>query len=328
MSLKDYSFAVFYLASLLCILTGFTAIFFDKVIASNTNTIVKRYVTNAAMIDSSVRETVLGAESACSGHSPSSINFMGGSVNTTTQAIVLLTVISFLIHLRYRLKDNYALFSLKEQVCLWMLTIPVMVEVIVYFFSYVNFKFYSNIHIVKLLKNMRIRADLQYLTDLWTKDQTKIVSSGTTVNGTCTSNCLPAEERVAMMSKIKSYLSDYNKMLDVDEWNDTTPDSIWSKISNLPGRTGVAFLILFVTVQCRLLWNMRIDNSQFAVAVLALTTVFIVYLFLVKDNLTAADIDNVSANYKNVFCQTGQDAISAQIQRDLTDQSNYANDNI
>ena len=58
MELKDYSFAIFFLTALLCILTVFTAIFFDGVIASNTSTIIKRYVTNAAMIDSSVAETV------------------------------------------------------------------------------------------------------------------------------------------------------------------------------------------------------------------------------------------------------------------------------
>ena len=328
MELKEYSFAIFYLTALLCILTVFTAIFFDGVIASNTSTIIKRYVTNAAMIDSSVAETVQGAESACNGVSPSGINVLGGSVSTATSAIGLVVAIAFMMHLRYRLKDNYALFSWKEQVCLWMLSIPVIVEVIVYFFSYVNFKYYSNIYIVKLLKNMRIRADLQYLSNLWTKDRSKIESSGTTVNGACASNCLPAEERVDMMAKINSYLSDYNRMLDVDEWNNTTPGSLWLKISNLPSKTGTAFLILFVLIQCGYLWNMRIDNMQYAVAVLGVTTAFVVYLFLVKNYLTAADMDSVSSTYKTVFCQTGQDTVSAILKRDLTNQSSYANDSV
>ena len=328
MQLKDYSFVIFYLAALICILTVFTAIFFDGVIASNTSTIIKRYVTNAAMIDSSVKETVAGAESACSGQSPSNIKLLSGSVSTVTYGLVGIVAIAFMMHLRYRLKDNYSLFSLKEQVCLWMLMIPVMVEVIVYFFSYVNFKYYSNIYIVKLLKNMRIRADLQYLSNLWNKDQSKIASSGTTVNGACASNCLPAEERVAMMAKINSYLKDYNQMLDVNEWNNTTPSSIWSKISNLPSKTGTALLVMFLCIQCGYLWNMRIDNMQFAVAVVGVTAAFIVYLFLVKDYLTAADLNSVSATYKNVFCQTGRDAVSALIQRDLTDQSTYANDSV
>ena len=328
MELKDYSFAILYLATLLCILTVFTAIFFDGVIASNTSTIIKRYVTNAALIDTSVAETVLGAESACNGISPGGINLLGGSVSTVTSMIGIIVAMAFVIHLRYRLKDNYPLFSLREQVCMWMLTIPVITEVIVYFFSYVNFKYYSNIYIVKLLKNMRIRADLKYLSKLWDNDRSKIEASGTTVNGACASNCLPVEERVAMMGKLNKYLSDYNQMLDVDEWTKTTPGSIWSRISNLPSKTGMAFLILFVLIQCGYLWNMRIDNMQFAVAVIGVAAVFIVYLFIVKDYLTAADMDSVSSTYKTVFCQTGQDAISALLKRDLTDQSNYANDSL
>ena len=327
--MKDYSFIVLFTASLICSLMIFTVVFFDGVQASNTRTIIKRYITNAALIDSSVAETIAGAESTCDGSSSPNVSLLNGSlISKMTSISGIVVAVCFIFHYRYRLRDNIAVFNAKEQAQVWTLVIPLIVEIIVYCFSLVNFKYYSNIYIVKLLKNMRIRADLQYLSDLWNRDQSKIESSGTNVNGVCASNCLPADERKVMVDKLRTYLETYNNMLDVDEWNNSTPNSFWSKISNLPSKVGMIFLITFIAIQCRFLWGMRIDNRTFALVVLGIVFVFTAYLFIIKDYLSAADLDSVSNTYKTIICSTGQDAMSTLLRRDLTDQSNYANDNL
>lgn len=327
--LKDYSFIVLFATSLLCSLIVFTVIFFDKVQASNTNTIIKRYISNAAIIDSSVAETIAGAEKMCNSNQSGSKGLMTNStVSFLTYASAIAVTSCFVLHLKYRLRNNVPLFSLKEQTCMCMLVIPLVVEVLVYFFSYVNFKYYSNIYIVKLLKNMRIRADLQYLSDLWSRDQSKIESSGSNRNGVCTSNCLPTEERLAMVQNLRSYLDTYNSMLDVYEWNNTSPSNIFTKISNLPSKTGTIFLLVFLAIECWYLWGMRIDNQLFTAMSLGIITVYTVYLFIIKDYLAATNPDNVATMFGTIFCNPSQDVVSTLLKTDLTDQSNYANDNV
>ena len=321
---KNLSFVAFYGATLTTLLLVFTIVFFSGVVSKNSVEIVRHYLTNIALVDPSVADIIQATSGLCDGSQamPSPNYFSGSLASYLAYGMGGLAVVLFVLHMRWRLLDHKAIFERNEYTCLAMLLIPAVMEVIVHFCVYVRFKYFSNVYLVKLMKNMRLRADLQYLNDLWTRDATKINASGTTSNGMCVTNCLSETDRTALMTKLAGYLNQYNTLIDGTERGSISPSSVWTKVKTLPGIVGTATMLAIFAIIARAAYVVNQYNRPFLIGILSVSAVYLVFMYLLQSYTADAETAEVAdGSYVSaIFCSSEMDAISSLVKRDLADQ--------
>ena len=321
---KNLSFVAFYGATLTTLLLVFTIVFFSGVVSKNSVEIVRHYLTNIALVDPSVADIIQATSGLCDGSQtmPSPNVFSGSLASYMAYGVGGLAVVLFVLHMRWRILDRTTIFSRNEYKCLAMLLIPAVTEIVVHFCVYVRFKYFSNVYLVKLMKNMRLRADLQYLNDLWLRDATKINASGTTSNGVCVTNCLSETDRTALMTKLSGYLDQYNTLIDGTERGSVSPSSAWQKILALPGIVGTATMLAIFAMIARAAYELNLYNRPFLIGILTVSVVYLVFVYLLQsytadaESAEVADGSYVSA----IFCSSEMDAISNLVRRDLANQ--------
>lgn len=335
MNLKDYSFVALYVLLLIFILSFFTMFFFSDVISRNSVEIVKQYLINVALVDPSVADIIKAAKGMCTAKDaqgnpvvpdasslPTNNVFAGSTAIYLVYGIGALSVASFVLHVYFRHKDKTALFTGNEILSLAFLLIPVGLEIVSYYFVYGRYKYYSNVYLIKLMKNMRLRADIKYLTQLWAVDAQKIEQSGTDAAGNCTSNCLPTADRINIMQLLNQSLKDYDKMLDVgdsSEWAKLEPAATWTKISKLPGKLGILLTIAAIALIARAGYELNMQNHTITIGILVGLLLYIVFIYLLKDYISSGKFKTTaSLQYINrLFCQTDTDILSKLLHRNL-----------
>ena len=332
---KDYSFVMLYIALLVTLLGAFTLFFFADVISKNSVEIIKQYLINVAMVDPTVADIIKAARGLCdatdangnkivpdSSKSPTNNVFGSTSASIAVYALAGISLVLFAIHLRYRLLDKVKIFSTNELISLSFLTIPLVLETVVYYFVYARYKYYSNVYLIKLMKNLRLRADIKYLTDLWRKDQAKIEASSQEVNGTCVNNCLPAADRRDLVNGLKSRLDEYDQMLDLginSEYNKLQPKNIFSKLSKLPGKIGLILTIAAAAFLCRATYELNMNNTTVMISVVVAMALYAVFMYALQTYIASNKFKTTaSTEYVNrLFCSTQTDVISKLLKRDL-----------
>lgn len=338
--LRKYSFVMLFIALLVTILSGFTLFFFADVISKNSVEIIKQYLINVALVDPTVGDIIKAARGLCdakdsSGNplikdaasSPSNNVFGGTSAATVVYVFAAICLVCFALHVYSRFKSKLAgndlpVFSRNELCSLGFLLIPVLLELIVYYFVYARYKYFSNVYLIKLMKNLRLRADIKYLTDLWNKDQAKIEASSTEINGACVNNCLPAADRRDIVNKLKLRLDEYNDMLDTgisSELNKLQPSSLLGKLSKLPGKIGVILIVGVIAFLVRATWELNLVNSSVMAGVGAAIALYVGFLYVLQGYISSNKFKTVaSTEYVNrLFCSTQTDVISKLLKRDL-----------
>ncbi len=334
-NLKDYSFVLLYVALLVTLLSAFTLFFFADVISKNSVEIIKQYLINVAMVDPTVADIIKAARGLCdatdangnkivpdSSKSPSNNVFGGTSASIAVYVLAGVSLVLFAIHLRYRLLDRVKIFSRNELVSLAFLMIPIVLETLVYYFVYARYKYYSNMYLIKLMKNLRLRADMKYLTDLWKRDQAKIEASSKEINGTCVNNCLPAADRRDLVNGLKLRLDEYDNMLDLgvdSEYNKLEPKNIFAKLSKLPGKIGLILALATAAFLCRATYELNLNNTTVMLSVVVAMVLYGVFLYSLQNYISSNKFKtNASAEYVNrLFCSTQTDVISKLLKRDL-----------
>ena len=343
MQLKDYSFILLYMVLLITLLSFFTMFFFGDVISRNSVEIVKQYLINVALVDPSVADIIKAARGMCTmkdaqgnpvipdaSKSPTNHLFGNSIIMYVIYGLVGLSAVLMAIHTRFRWIDRIALFSSNERICLAFLIIPILTEIVAYYFVYAKFKYFSNVYLIKLMKNLRLRADIRYLTGLWKVDSAKIENSGSTVNGVCVNNCLPSADRAAIMQQLNENLSDYNTMLDrgdSSEWSKLEPSSLWQKISKLPGKLGLLLSIAVLAFLARAAYEVHEQNHTATISIMIAVCLYTIYMYVLKDYISSGSFKTTaSLEYINrLFCQTDTDVLSKLLNRNLIGDETEAN---
>lgn len=335
LNLKDYSFIALYVLLLIFILSFFTMFFFSDVISRNSVEIVKQYLINVALVDPSVADIIKAAKGMCTAKDaqgnpvvpdassiPSNDIFGGSTAMFMVYAVGGLAVAAFVLHVYFRHKDKTGLFTGNEILSLAFLLIPVVLEIVSYYFVYGRYKYYSNVYLIKLMKNMRLRADIKYLTQLWSRNAQKIEQSSTDSAGKCTSNCLPAADRINIMQLLNQSLKDYDNMLDVgdsSEWTKLEPAATWAKVTKLPGKLGILLTLAAVAMLIRAGYELNLQNHTITIGILTGILLYIVFMYLLKDYISSGKFKTTaSLQYINrLFCQTNTDALSKLLNRNM-----------
>ncbi len=335
MNLKDYSFILLFMVLLVTLLSFFTMFFFGDVISRNSVEIVKQYLINVALVDPSVADIIKAAKGMCTmkdsqgkplipdaSVSPSNNLFGNSTIMYMIYGLAGLSALLFALHTKYRFNDKVSLFTGNELICLSFLMIPIVTEIIAYYFVYAKFKYFSNVYLIKLMKNLRLRADIRYLTGLWAVDSAKIENSGTEVNGVCVNNCLPSADRNSIMQQLKQSLIDYNNMLDTgdsSEWSKLEPTSLWTKVGKLPGKLGLLMTIAVIAFLCRAAYEIHEQNHTATLSIFVAIGLYILYLYVLKDYISSGTFKTTaSLEYINrLFCQEETDVLSNLLHRNL-----------
>jgi len=261
------------------LLLVFTIAFFSGVVSKNSVEVVRHYLTNIALVDPSVPDIIQATPGLCDGNQQVlTPNYFSGSLASfMAYGMAGIAVVVFVLHMRWRLLDCA---PIRAQGIHLARTAPYSCSAggRGTFLRVHSFQVLQQRVPLKLMKNMQLRADLQYLNDLWTRDATKINAFGTTSNEVCVTNCLSETDRTALVTKLAGYLDQYNTLVDGTERGSISPSSIWSKMLPLPGIVGGATLLAIVAVVSRAAYEINQYNRPFLVGIIAVSAVYLVFI--------------------------------------------------
>lgn len=326
MMLKDFTFVSFYVLLLIIILGFFTIFFFGDVVSKNGVEIVKQYLINVAMVDPTVADIIKAAKLNCRDDNLKPVTNSGLFTSSTPMYVLYglaaSAVIIFALHTRFRFRDHAALFTKNEVMSLSFLLIPVLLEIILYYFVYVKYKYYSNVYLVKLMKNMRIRADLSFLTELYSKNSVFIDGANKDGETACQSNCLDSANRKQIVQSLRQYLQDYNRMLDVggdSELAKLEPASTWQRVCKLPGKLGMLLSMGALAFVARAVWELNMQNRFAVLSILIAVMGYIIFMYALKLYISSGKFKTIaSSDYiTRLFCQTDADFLSKLLKKNL-----------
>lgn len=329
MQFKDYSFTLVYTLLLVCVIGYFTLYFLGSVISENAVEIVKRYLLNVALVDPSVADIVTARQAKCLDTASPPPTPTGSSVFSGSPALYMLygvaglALLLFVIHCTTRWGIKAHAFTKSEVVCLLFLLIPVLVETVIYYFVYAQYKYYGNVYLVKLMKNLRLREDIKNLNDLWDKNFEAInASSEADASGACVSNCLAPADRKNFMLGLKQQQTTYDNMLDTgadSEFAKIAPSSVFGKIKKAPGLIGMTVLLGLFAVVLRAMFEVNQQNTSNLFGIVLSLALYIVFMYLLASYLATGSFKTGAsdANMDSLFCTTHIDALSKLLKVDL-----------
>ena len=310
------------MALLMGILTYFTLFFFKNVISHNGVEMIKQYLIDVALVDPSVADMIKTARNNCNGQfsTDSSTSLTSNSMaQYSVYALFVISGVFLFLHLRARFMDKKTLFSNNEFLSLAFLLIPIVIELILYYFVYQKYKFYSNVYLIKLMKNLRIRADLTYLTTLYSKRAKDI----DTTQGECYGNCLDETQRAQIMQNLNDALKLYNNTLDGgpdSECSKIKPSSIWARVSKLPGILGVILTAITMAYIARATYELNDHNTTVILSVIGAVFIYIIFLYLLHDYASSGSFKTLASfdSLSKLFCVTESDFLSKLLKRNLS----------
>ena len=171
----------------------FTIFFMGAVVSENAVEIMKQYVINIALVDPTVADIVKAYSSAdfCKDKTQSKTPILQKSpAMFMVLGLAGITGLVLMYHWKLRWNSSLSVFTRHEYFCLLFLLIPIVAEIVIYYFVYAQYKYFSDVDLVKLMKNLRLRDDIKHLVTLWQTSSSAINTASTTDgNGTCVNNC-------------------------------------------------------------------------------------------------------------------------------------------
>lgn len=320
--LRDYTFILLFSALSITVLTFFSLFFFEQVVSENGAEKIKQYMIDVALVDPSFKDILQNAKASCDPNDKTAVSspIMSSSLpNYIVYGLLGAAAVILFLHIRSRFMDKQSIFTTNELLSLSFLMIPVVFEIILYYFVYQRYKFYSNVYLIKLMKNLRIRADLNYLTSLYSKHNSDINNQ----TGDCVGNCLDASDRSTIIQKLQGFLTSYNNSLDASGTSECAkiqPSSIWQRIKTLPGVLGLVLTVIALAFVSRAIIELNGYNSTVILCIAFCIGVYAVFLYLLHNYVSSGQfISATSFNYLNrLFCVTDKDLFSKLLNRNLS----------
>ena len=341
-ALAPYTFLIMYVMLFVLILGFFTMFFFEYVISQTGVEQIKQYFVNVAKVDPSVAEILMSAKRSCTAvdadgkpviQNAASAD-VGNKLFDKSPVMISLYVlcgvsgIVFFIHSYTRMRKRRPLFSSNEIVALLFLIVPIIFEILTYYMVYAKYKFYSNVYLIKLMKNMRILEDLQYLDTLYKNDRDSLDGAqSSNTDGSCSKNCLTPQERADVMKSIDDQIGVFGTFISGEK--SKIEPKLSQKIMSMPGIAVSTFLCLAILAMLAATYGLSRENGAVVVPIFWAIGLYVMFISLfwkyVRDGKFQTIATYDSAN--RLFCQTDTDFVTRALGRNLV-VGQYADDEI
>ena len=214
--LHEHAFTMVFTMLLVAMFAYYHVVFYANVMAKDGLSAIQEYIRNAEEIDPEVTEIVNDAQKICTDQQAPANRFIAFIKDkrmivyfSVIGALLLLTVANLVFQREVIDKMRWVLLP-GELAALSLLVLPGLVDAFMSTSIYSKVKYFSNIQLASLIKNIRTCNEMQTLLDLYKSSLTEIQQAK--CDQSCL-NCLDNTQRAEYIIDLKQYLVTYNSMI-------------------------------------------------------------------------------------------------------------------
>lgn len=300
-TLHNHAFTIVFTLLLVILFAYYHVVFFADVISKDGLDTVHNYIQNAEKLDRNIGRIVQDAKKLCTDDQTAGATSFVAFIKDKSMIgyfaavgfLLVLAIINLVFQRQFVDKMRWMIMP-SELGSLGLLFLPILVNTLLYSCVYSKVKFFSNIQLTELIKNVRLCNDMQTLYDTFQTSQVDIKAAKSS-DGSCL-NCLDDVQRQDYITDLKADLNQYTSMVSQAK----------TQMSSIAGDRQYFLLLtaafaLSISVMLCLYWARVIgyNDSGTLVSIFVSLALFALFLSLFlpfiidKQNTQAVSVNNI-----------------------------------